>query len=225
MTYGDSSSTMFWMDTCSTPEGAEFSGYSTYSEYDDYLLGNTLWDGDVLWGNASIETAMGYRFDGGGTLYDLHGYGAVSGYDTESWYSVISGVYSWTGPGSEGTWLEEAVTPAVRILFTRYLDQDARRVEVDGSIPLHESAIGSATFSGVVYADERIGWECESEPSGQVSLRGADGYWYDVAFHGGQEEVEDALCDGCGTVSFRGEVLGQACVDWGSWVGWGTAPW
>lgn len=224
-TYGDSADTSFWMDTCSTSDGATFEGYATYAAYDAHPMGSSTWDGDVMWGNASIRTALGYVFEGGGTLYDLRGEGEVEGKATESWYSVISGIYSWDGPGDAGTWLESAVTPSVRVLFTRVVEIDGHRAEVSGSVPLDDPAFGSATFSEVVIASESVGWNCASEPSGSVSLRDAEGYWYDVSFHGSNEVVEEALCDGCGTVSFRGEVVGQACVDWSPWVDWGSAPW
>ena len=55
-------------------------------------------------------------------------------------------------------------------------------------------------------------WEWRAgcgEPSGRVSVRTSDAVWLDVTF-GGEGA---ARCDGCGEVSWRGQVLGEACDD------------
>lgn len=223
-TYADGTSAQFWMDTCSTAEGASFEGYSTWYAYEDHSMGGaTLWDGDVLWGNARISTPQGYRFEGGGTLYDLHGEGEVEGKSFEAWYGVVSGVFGWNGPGADGTWLVDTVTPAVRAIWTRFVESEGRRAEVEGSVPLADVPMTSATFTAIQLADTVLGAACDLEPSGSVSLRDGSGYWYDVTFHGA--EAEEALCDGCGTVTFRGEVVGEVCVDWSPWLEWGALPW
>jgi hypothetical protein len=68
------------------------------------------------------------------------------------------------------------------------------------------------------------GSECSSEPGGTVSVRDAEGEWYDVTFQGpvsGSSTSFPAECDGCGEVWFRGAPIGDVCPDLSTLQTWG----
>lgn len=60
---------------------------------------------------------------------------------------------------------------------------------------------------------------CDEEPAGVVSIRDANGVWHDVIFDARppedaeDEEWDEALCDGCGSLFVSGREDGTACVD------------
>ena len=70
-------------------------------------------------------------------------------------------------------------------------------------------------------------WDCPQEPSGTISVQGADGEWYDVVFDGPSfgETTDPAVCDGCGTAWLEGMRLGEVCVDAGELLDWDGVPW
>ena len=73
-----------------------------------------------------------------------------------------------------------------------------------------------------IYSEAK-GSPCELEPSGLISIRDSLGQWYDVEFQGppysGAWSYQPE-CDGCGSAWFRGEYMGEACVDFGIFMEW-----
>jgi hypothetical protein len=114
---------------------------------------------------------------------------------------AVTGTFSYDGDdgwlgegGSVALWLEGAATAS------------GRGVALQGGVG------GPQTGSGLFFRDLYFGditgpggqTACGAHPSGGVSVRGNDGRWYDL-------DLTD--CGGCGTVSFEGSALGDACAD------------
>ncbi|MCP4805529.1 MAG: hypothetical protein GY884_09285 [Proteobacteria bacterium] len=59
--------------------------------------------------------------------------------------------------------------------------------------------------------------DCAAEPAGTILVRDEVGYWYELVF--------DGSCDGCGSVQWEGETLGEACIDVSPLYAWEDAPW
>ncbi|MEM9460634.1 MAG: hypothetical protein AAGF11_41075 [Myxococcota bacterium] len=68
---------------------------------------------------------------------------------------------------------------------------------------------------------------CQSEPSGVVSMRDANGYWHELRFTDppalGEHEIDDPFaegdCDGCGQLSVDGQMSGSVCLASGALEG------
>jgi hypothetical protein len=91
-----------------------------------------------------------------------------------------------------------------------------RSVEVSGTAWLGEPTIAAA-FDGLsldlrAQLTESPG-TCLLEPYGQMSLRDANGHWYDAVFLTNLEGEEDAACDGCGLLFGDGVEMGTVCPD------------
>lgn len=216
----DSGGVQFWATTCVTPDGAVFEGYGSLIEYDESNFAGT-----VLNANALINTASGYTYVSAASILEVHMFGVGSDRRAfDAWTSGVGGTNSWDGPGVGGTWMEDALQPAITLDFNSY-DDGARDGRVSGVV-----AVDLGVFDAVAYGDTTVrnaasGAACWEEPEGSVSLRDANANWYEVRFDGGVEVDDLDSCDGCGEVWWRGESLGEVCVDFSSWLGWGASPW
>ena len=79
-----------------------------------------------------------------------------------------------------------------------------------------------------VLAPHRIDMHRDHLRCGNQQARDNAGQWYDVLFDGPLEygeQVDPDLCDGCGQVWYRGEPLGEACVDFSHLLDWSGRPW
>ena len=211
--YDDGYGGYYWYSYCTTGQGASYSGYAFETSYD----GQTDKYGNVSSG-ASISAAATVVSPGG----TLDASGAVGGYEMDTYYGsharslYVSGNFSWTGTEASDTWMTDGVRPEVGV----YSDtmHGAGYFSIYGSIAGLGASIDVVAFDSVVLYTQSYGALCGQEPIGMISIRGADGNWYDVMFDNDYHKVDPADCDGCGAVWFRGEYLGEACADFGPWV-------
>lgn len=221
--YSDGTNT-YWYDYCTSSKGASFNGYSFYYSLESQSDGYYTWTGDQVYAEATIETPEGDDFEGGGYAYLLHGT------DPEGaliYYSVLGGAFSWTGDGIEDTWMADGVRAETSMWITVYPEYDMNYVYVTGGVTNLGSDYDTVSFTDVTYGSTGSWWSCPGEIAGTVSVRADDGSWFDVVFDVNPDtwEVDEALCDGCGTVWHRGEMVGEACPDPKPLTDWEGAPW
>ena len=220
--YYDSPDGTYWFDQCTADTGAAFSGYVfAYGGYDaiDPYSGLPM-DYWVAYGGATVDTAAGQRFELAGNAY----WSATESPDGNAYQSLVQGTFGWDGPEAAGTWMGDPVDPDLYWYAASFPQVGGTYLYVEGALGVGPEAVA---FDGVQIG-RFVGFSCEAEPGGTVGVRVADGSWYDVQFHGptdAKPDVAPADCDGCGDVSYRGEPMGQVCIDWSSWTGWGSTPW
>ncbi len=151
------------------------------------------------------------------------------------WQLIVEGSFSSDDEALEETWLEPGST--VRPTLVRIsvlvppnpdgLPEGGRIATIDGGITGLAGDLDTVSVSGLFMYSPELS-ECD-EPGGSVSVRDADGNWYDVLFDGPEgwedEDVDLMACDGCGTTWFRGQQIGNTCVDFSSLVEFEDRPW
>ena len=229
--YYDYNGSLYWYDNCMAEGGGSFSGYSFYQLYDHMDDGaGSVYNGEGLSGVSQVVTADGHRFEAGGSAYYYRiDHAAQSPDDAtySTWISVVQGAFGYDGTEAAGTWLTEGVAPDLTYYAAYVPALEGRTAVVDGSVGGLSGDISYLVFDNLTLWSPEIS-TCPQEPGGGFSVRGSDGYWYDVTFDGATDwgqQVAAADCDGCGRLWFEGEELGTVCVDFSSALGWGDAPW
>lgn len=217
----------YWYDYCTSDAGVTYNGYSFYYAYDNYDVGDGLiYNGGALYGVAQVTDAAGHTFEAGGSAVEVVADAADGSY--RMWQSQVQGSFAWDGPGGEGTWLAEGLAPDL-IMYAYYLPAyEGHAFFLDGAVSGLGGDFDVVVFDSATIFDANAGGGCSIEPSGVVSVRDGEGNWYDVLFDGPVEwggDFDAAACDGCGSAWFRGEEVGQACLDFSALTDWGTAPW
>lgn len=230
MWFGDATDG-YWLDTCTSAAGTTFSGYAALVAWDAASEGTGLIrDGRSIAGVASVTSADGTRLDVGGAarVVTFTPEGVAPG--EPAWYgwwqSVVDGSFAYDGPAGEGTWLADGETPALSAAAYHAPAHDLRYLAVEGSLPATGDA-SAVVFDGLVVMNEALEPDCR-EAAGVVSVRDADGVWYDVVFDGpaaAGDPVDLAACDGCGAAWLRGEPAGEVCPDLSPLLAWETTPW
>jgi len=201
----------YWFDDCGTEAGSYFSGYGYTIDYQDYPdpYDGYIYNGRGLYLASTITAGDGTAFSGAGSAYAVTADLGAEHY-TEA---LVQGTFSWDGPGIDGTWMDEGLSPNVYLL--RYTNDDyvGQYVNLDGGLSPFDGRFVAVAFDAVEMMDAGFGNTCPQEPSGSISVRGDDG-WYDVVFDGStQMPVDPAVCDGCGTAYFEGVAMGSVCPD------------
>ncbi len=227
--YYEQDGNQYWYDECTAESGAEFSGYAFYYGYEGTDIDGVIYDGGALYGVGSATAADGSRLEFGGSAAGYRAYPAGIAEDAPEYYiygaQQLQGGFSWDGADAP-EWLG-AEHPPDLVAQSYYVPAyDGRYVALDGSFGSDaETATVFDTFT--LWSDNLITW-CPNEPYGSISVRDAEGEWYDILFHGPEayeSEVDEALCDGCGDAWFHGEPLGRVCGDFSGLTDWGTTPW
>lgn len=221
---------LFWYDQCTTTAGASFSGYGFYYVYEgvDYLGDGTPFDGAVVYGLGEIDSPDGTRIEVGGSAGALVG---TSSDGVTLYISSVQGSFDWDSPEAAETWMGEGLRPSLSTYAAVVLAYDVHYVSLDGGLDGLTDARGeavplpTATLDSVVLADEVVGFGCDQEPAGTISLRSPDGAWFSVTFDVADDYSLTGVCDGCGEVSYDGAVVGEACADFSPWLDWGDSPW
>ncbi len=226
--YYDYEGSQYWYDECSTPSGTSFSGYGFYQIYDDYDAGDgSIYNGHSLYGVARIETPDGETFVAGGSAYQL----VATAVDYTYYVSQIAGSFAWDGQEASDTWLATELSPD--LTMTAYVaGAYGSMVVADGGVSglgaeLATGGLDTVVFDALTLMTDAL-TTCPTEPGGVVSVRDADGNWYDVVFDGPAEygdTVNSTLCDGCGSAYFRGVYVGNVCADFSALVDWEVSPW
>jgi len=151
------------------------------------------------------------------------------------------GVSTWSG-ATAGEWLGGASSVGLEYMWVTETDSTtAAAFTAQGGISgLQGTVADTVIFSGVFgqeYPADVLGFtlasasfqsQCEEEPHGSVSIRTRENEWYEVRFDGpvlAQPVESPAECDGCGTVWFRGESMGEICPDMAMFLDWQGRPW
>lgn len=233
--YNDGTNT-YWYDYCWTESGTYYAGYGFLYQYQNLDGGDGyLYNGDYFYLVADVTNAAGYTFSGSGAAYDVvltHEGTDTSAPHTVS-YSVIQGVFAYDGPEVAGTWMTEGVTPDLTLSVYDVPEAtspyyNGQYLTIQGGVSGLGGDLGTVIFDGAIIFSEMMGSTCTIEPSGTISARDNAGQWYDVLFDGPTEygeQVDPELCDGCGQVWYRGEPLGEACVDFSHLLDWSGRPW
>lgn len=225
--YYEYNGNMYWYDQCTTDSNASYSGYSFYYSYDGYYPGDGLvYDGDVLYGVAQVVDSGGHTFVAGGQAGSITAEAEDGSY--KYWQSVVQGGFSYDGPVSRGTWMEDGLAPDLSLLGYYVPSADAHAFVIDGGVSGLLGGFDTVVFSNVLAYDENAGNACANEPGGLISIRDIEGYWYDIVLDGPPDfgdEVDTSKCDGCGTAWYRGQEVGAVCADFSNLIDWGTQPW
>ncbi|MCB9761626.1 MAG: hypothetical protein H6739_17410 [Alphaproteobacteria bacterium] len=223
----------YWYDYCYSEDGSYFSGYGFIYHYDRVENGDGyLVSGDYVYLVADIVNGDGHAFSGSGAAYNVQ-------MDWEGdtphtlYYSIVQGTFSYDGPEVSGTWMDEDIAPDLTIL-AYWVPEDTSPqfhgglVNLQGGVSGLSSEADTVVMDGVSIFQEGLASMCPIEPSGTISVRDPSGNWYDVIFDGPTEPgaaIDTSACDGCGAVFYRGERLGDACVDFSPLLDWEEQPW
>lgn len=218
----------YWYDTCTAPDDTSFSGYALSYDYSGldsypYYYPNYAY----LSGNGSVTDPKGYTLDMAGYsyIYEYEYYGSYFNYHSGYTY----GNFSYDNPDYAGTWLGQNLSVNLTFYAYQYNNDPASVVnQITGSLSGMSGDVNTIVLTDTYFYTAALGSNCEAEPSGTISVRDADGEWYDVYFQGppySGATVFPPDCDGCGQVYFRGEYLGESCPDFSILSSWEGRPW
>ena len=151
------------------------------------------------------------------------------------------GVATWSDAAA-GEWLGTGASAGFEYLWVTESDgMTPTAFTAKGGISGLQGAVVDTTvfsgISGVEYPEAVLGFTlagstlgslCDVEPHGSVHLRTHEGEWYEVRFDApvlGLAPQSNEECDGCGTVLFGGEELGEICPDLAMFLDWQGRPW
>lgn len=220
----------FWYGECESSGGMTYNGYlfyNTYSEMDFFEDGG-VWDVTVVSGVTDmIYPSTENRVHWGGDAYLAEGV-SFDGYPV--YFSLLNG--SFWDQNQEG-WLSEGYNSNLMLYGMRFEFEElsATALYVQGSLNLDGnsfgelSSISAVNFNELLTYPELIGFPCEIEPLGILSVRTKDGNWLDITFDVETDWEMSGECDGCGTAYHNGEEIGEICIDNSSLIDWEERPW
>ena len=227
----------FWQDSCAASTGAMYEGYGYMYVYDDYPAGDDLLlDGWAILLSGEVGGAGGDTVEGSGVVSEIWGSNGYYDYRQRQ----LGGTFVIDGrllDASGVDWLDGSLQPNfdVSALYVPEINPDAptgldaRQVSINGAFSGLAGDVETVAFEGVIVTEETVGSACDLEPAGTISVRAADGNWYDVVFDApaelGEPMDDPSLCDGCGTAWFRGDQIEDVCVDFTRLLDWEGAPW
>jgi len=222
--YGEATS-FFWQGECTDLAGTRFSGFGFASHFARFPSEFGPLDGAQLFMSGRIEAADGTFLEGSGSLNSL----VVDSPQIAGSVRGIDGTFAAGGPRAPASpWLDGSRHPSISVVGWTWLATGGRNLTFEGAIGLPDHpTVTAVAFEGVTVREQAAGATCEDEPGGLASVRGVDGYWYDILFHGPTDEeptTPAADCDGCGDTWFRGRDVGPTCVDITTIFTWPGAP-
>ena len=215
----------YWADECESDVGTAFSGYGYAVVYDALEADGYSTSGEGLFAVAQVMTSEGHIFSGGGSAYWLDS----EALDGSHWVyqSILQGGFTWDGPEAAGTWLADSLVPDMTMSAYYSPDTEGHFLAAEGGIYGFAGAVDTVVLSGVQIFDEAFGSNCPIEPTGTLSARTPEGEWFDAVFDGPEwgTFADYADCDGCGQLYWRGEAVGEVCLDFGALLTWDDRPW
>ncbi len=216
-----------WSADCTSEAGATFDGYAYYQGYQDYDGGYYTYDRYfyLYTSAATLTRSDGQRLTGSGYAYyyDIDYYA----YAYKAAYSQIQGTFAWEGASFEDSWLARSISMDLYLYSYRY-DTGQTYTTLNGSLADIDGGVTAVNFDSLYLENAATGTSCAAEPGGAVLLRDTAGTWYEVSFDGPAYSGAPsfpAYCDGCGSVYWRGDYLGEACPDFSSLTEWQDRPW
>lgn len=207
-----------WVDRCETG-AVGFSGAAWWDSSVDIEgdpeteLGATTTASRTLVADALVSQGGEARFELGGEVADSVTRTDAPGYQHWTWSTLVTGTVTGDGAADDGYRADQYV----------YVEGgDTARLEARGNLYLFEGRVAERfdsvamdlTFVGEAGAGPT---DCTAEPTGWLSVRDSNAYWYDVVFlaaAGDTVDTElDPACDGCGTLYIRGVESGTVCPD------------
>lgn len=221
-----SDTTAYWESICSTGDGASFHGDVFYSIVDGVDRAGQSYQRHELFTHSRITRADGASFRGAGNVI----VGERSTEDGKKTFtSYTLGVFSATTELAEGEWISEGVENNLNSSYEVKATGAPQSASIDGSVGGLGGTYVAASFTNFKLGSAESGWLCEGEPSGSLSMRTEDGDWLTLFFETpdaqGSLPKDPSACDGCGTVGFEGERLGEVCLDLSPLLAWEDAPW
>ena len=137
-----------------------------------------------LWADCWIEDSSGDLFVGAGDVE----YAGLWSEGSASWEAELAGTFGYED--ADEPWM--AAMPSL-VAWTSGTYGSGWELAWSGSL---------STETGAYYLQDGT-FSSSCAASGTLMLRGEQGYWYTLALDG---------CDGCGTVSWGGQSLGDVCV-------------
>lgn len=217
--------TPYWYDNCTSDNGTSFAGYTYEQPNVQINNGGIMWQGNVLYGLATITSPDGDTFFAPGRAGLFMGYtwdGSVA------WGSILDAGFAYDGPAATGSWLADGASPALTSMFIRHPNTGVRATVVDGWFLSDVEGIEAVAFEDIQASESGWGTGCTAEPSGSISVLGPEGLWMDLVFDGPDYTMNwnpESSCDGCGEAWFEGTHLGTACIDSSTLTDWGDSPW
>lgn len=208
----------YWYDSCQSTDGTQFEGYAYLLPLQDYVdEDGTVYDGTQLYGLATVQDETGRTFQsrGGAGLFD-----AVTQDGAQVSYSFMDAGFF--DSAATGTWLADAMDPALVVWTAWHAELAGRQASVDGTITGMDGDIEVLVLDQLVLSDAALGG-CPAEPSATLSVLDTEGRWIDLVF--GADGPDDLLCDGCGTAYVQGQALGAICADFSPLLDWDQSPW
>jgi hypothetical protein len=224
--------TTYWQGDCASASGALFNGYTQAAS--DEVLQDDGWlaRSRYVYGVASVVAPEGWSWSLNGYFAASNGtHDAVDG-DTvvhESYRGRdISADLVWDAPTAPAWMGSGATFTGAASIYEQ--EGIGRMVGLDGSV---SGGLGDGVTALAISAlqmPSRNFTGCPVlEPNGTVSVRDAEGGWYDVVFDAPlafDAQTDLSLCDGCGDLWFEGARVGRVCVDLAAMVDTNVeAPW
>jgi hypothetical protein len=222
----------YWYDSCTASDGTEFDGYVFAYEAVDVFdpYSGMMVDYWYAFGGATVRDPSDHVLELAGGAVRYKAYTNTGPTDYEVYYTDIGGTFAWDGVESAGTWLDSDIDPDLIVQSTVVPSVGAESVVLYGGFG--GFAVGgedwAVAFDENYVANALMGGRCPTELSGTVGVRAPDGSWYDVQFQGWDgvdPDYSDADCDGCGDAFYRGEPMGEICVDLTTMMELGVHPW
>ena len=215
-----------WLDACTASSGVSFDGYGLMVSWDGADLDGSgvYWSGYQLYSVAAMQTSTGDTLTLGGEAGLLFG---ASPEGLRAFYSYVGEGTRWDG-AETGTWLDWGIAPQIYLLAYHEPVSDTKVVQLGGAIEVESGPVAAVVLDGLYMVKDPTDALCSQEPSGTISILDSEGRWYDLIFDGPSEsrpETDMARCDGCAEAWYRGQSIGQACVDFSALTDWDDNPW
>jgi hypothetical protein len=216
----------YWFDACISETGTRFDGYAYSLLSEDLQDGDTLWGGWQFFGIATIERSDGAVFEAPGQAGVLEGTQADGGRIT---YTYMDEGFRFDGPSATAGWLGPAGSPELAAYTVHYPETGGNLVSLEARVSVDEGPVSAVVFDDIQLGNAAAGSPCPDEPSGLISVRSADGTWFELYFDGVPfdrwEDGEVSECDGCATAWAKGMEVGEVCIDTSILTAWEGAPW
>jgi len=203
---------------CTAESGTHFNGYGAIVDYADLPPE----DGLTYWGTyistiATIDLFSGETFSGGGAAFEVYG-SNDEGYALS--YLGTDGGFDWTGPQSEGSWLQASTE--LSFVAIKQQTPDYKILQLSGVVS-GLSTVDAVVFDELTAVNTTLTEGCTPEPHGSVAIRDHEGHWFDLEFHGMDDKGTldpTTGCDGCTAAWFEGRPLFELCPALYPLYGW-----